>query len=74
MAQYAYGIVRKGDRYATRKHSLEWNSFTLTEPDPIDKMSPLYSQLTWLDRAGFAGIDVYWLLAGHAIFGGTKNE
>lgn len=54
-------------------HTLEWNSFTLAEPDPLDKMSSLYSQLKWLEQAGFANIDVYWMKAGHAIFGGMKE-
>ncbi|HCI78380.1 MAG TPA: hypothetical protein DHW02_01670 [Ktedonobacter sp.] len=50
-----------------------WNSFTLTEPDPIDKMSPLFSQLKWLEEVGFVGVDVYWCKVGHAIFGGQKR-
>lgn len=54
--------------------ALDWNSFTLAEPDPVDKMSPLYSHFTWLDQAGFAGVDAYWMLAGHAIFSGVKEE
>ncbi len=53
---------------------LGWNSFTDPEPDPIDKMSPLYHQLKWLEQAGFTGIDVFWLRAAHAIFGGWKPE
>jgi tRNA (cmo5U34)-methyltransferase len=55
-------------------HALEWNSFTLAEPDPLDKMTSLYSQLQWLEQAGFANIDVYWMKAGHAIFGGVKEK
>ncbi len=51
---------------------LEWNSFTLAEPDPIDKMSPLYEQLKWLEQAGFVDVDVFWCKAGHAVFGGRK--
>lgn len=51
----------------------QWNSFTLTEPDPIDKMSPLFSQLKWLEEVGFVGVDVFWCRAGHAIFGGQKR-
>lgn len=51
---------------------LEWNSFTNPHPDPVDKMSPLFDQLTWLEQAGFADVDVCWMLAGHAIFGGRK--
>lgn len=51
----------------------QWNSFTLTEPDPIDKLSPLFSQLKWLEEVGFVGVDVFWCKAGHAIFGGQKR-
>lgn len=39
-------------------------------PDPFDKPSPLYDQLAWLKAAGFAAVDVFWLGAGHAIYGG----
>jgi cyclopropane fatty-acyl-phospholipid synthase-like methyltransferase len=57
------------------QHFLEtqWNSFTLPEPDPIDKMSPLFSQLKWLEQAGFVDIDVFWVKAGHAIYGARKE-
>jgi tRNA (cmo5U34)-methyltransferase len=55
-------------------HALGWNSFAATEPDPLDKMSPLLDQLKWLERAGFEGIDVFWAKAGHAVFGGYKTE
>jgi tRNA (cmo5U34)-methyltransferase len=40
--------------------------------DPVDKMSPLFDQLKWLEQAGFASVDVFWMRAGHAIFGGSK--
>lgn len=49
-----------------------WNLFALKEPDHTDKPSPLYSQLKWLEEAGFKDIDVYWMRAGHVIFGGVK--
>lgn len=51
-----------------------WNSFTYPEQgsDPVDKMSPLFDQLKWLEQAGFADVDVFWMRAGHAIFGGCK--
>ena len=52
-----------------RFRQIEWNSFALSEPDPVDKMSPLFDQLKWLGQAGFKDIDVYWVKAGHAIFG-----
>jgi tRNA (cmo5U34)-methyltransferase len=51
----------------------QWNSFTLPEPDPFDKMSPLFTQLKWLEEVGFTDIDVYWMKAGQAIFGGQKR-
>lgn len=51
---------------------VNWNSFTLSEQDPIDKMSPLFDQLKWLEQAGFVDVDVFWAKAGHAIFGGRN--
>ncbi|MFZ0545525.1 MAG: class I SAM-dependent methyltransferase [Candidatus Promineifilaceae bacterium] len=50
----------------------EWNYFR--HPDPMDKPSPLLAQLKWLEQAGFVEVDVFWLQAGHAIFGGRKKE
>jgi tRNA (cmo5U34)-methyltransferase len=49
-----------------------WNYFR--HPDPIDKPSPLPAQLKWLEQAGFVEVDVLWLQAGHAIFGGWKRD
>lgn len=48
----------------------EWNIFS--DPDPMDKPSPIFDQLRWLEQAGFSVVDVYWLKAGHAIYGGQK--
>lgn len=48
----------------------EWNMYR--HPDGIDKPSGLFEQLQWLAQAGFVDIDVYWMKAGHAIFGGRK--
>ena len=47
-----------------------WNIFTY--PDPMDKPSGIFEQLQWLAEAGFTAVDVYWLQAGHAIYGGGK--
>ena len=47
-----------------------WNHYRT--PDPRDKPSTLFEQLTWLNTAGFTAVDVYWMRAGHAIFGGAK--
>jgi tRNA (cmo5U34)-methyltransferase len=48
----------------------EWNIFRY--PDPTDKPSGLFEQLRWLEEAGFGEVDVYWMKAGHAIYGGRK--
>lgn len=55
---------------------LGWNHYAESEPEPdsIDKPSSLFDQLKWLDAAGFTDIDVFWMKAGHAIFGGRKPE
>jgi tRNA (cmo5U34)-methyltransferase len=49
----------------------QWNLFRYPD-DPIDKPSTLLDQLHWLEQAGFQSVDVFWLRAGHAIFGGYK--
>jgi len=49
-----------------------WNLFDDPAADPADKPSPLYDQLRWLDEAGLEAVDVYWMKAGHAIYGGRK--
>lgn len=46
-----------------------WNLFRHPDPD-FDKPSPLFDQLVWLEEAGFAVVDCFWLQAGHAIYGG----
>ncbi len=51
-----------------------WNIFHYLDPEDIDKPSPLYDQLKWLGIAGFICIDVFWMRAGHAIFGGWRGE
>jgi tRNA (cmo5U34)-methyltransferase len=50
--------------------ALRCNLFTDPEPDPYDKPSPVLDQTQWLKKAGFVDVDVFWMLAGHAIFGG----
>lgn len=48
----------------------KWNLFRY--PDPVDKPSSLFAQMHWLAEVGFTAVDVAWMLAGHAIFGGRK--
>lgn len=49
----------------------QWNYYRY--PDPVDQPSPLFEQLSWLEAAGFAVVDCFWLQAGHAIYGGYKT-
>jgi tRNA (cmo5U34)-methyltransferase len=49
-----------------------WNYYADPEPDPMDQPSPLFDQLRWLAEAGFERVDVVWMKAGHAAFGGVK--
>lgn len=51
----------------------KWNFFRFPD-DPIDQPSTLFDQMKWLEQAGFQQVDVFWLRAGHAIFGGVKRE
>jgi tRNA (cmo5U34)-methyltransferase len=50
----------------------EWNYYSFE--DPADTPSPLIDQLVWLKEVGFAVADCFWLQAGHAIYGGYKND
>jgi tRNA (cmo5U34)-methyltransferase len=66
-------IALDGDTRAFEFFQREgWNFFHYLPPDDIDKPSPLFDQLKWLEGAGFKHIDVFWAQAGHAIFGGWK--
>ena len=49
-----------------------WNIFRYLDPEDIDKPSPLFDQLKWLEASGFTNIDVHWMLAGHTIFSARK--
>ncbi len=51
-----------------------WNLYRYFDPQDIDRPSRLLDQLRWLEQAGFTGVDVYWMLAGHAIIGGRKPD
>ncbi|MEK6478456.1 methyltransferase domain-containing protein [Catalinimonas sp. 4WD22] len=51
----------------------KWNYFAHPEADTIDQPSTIFDQLKWLEKAGFKNVDVFWMMAGHAIFGGWKS-
>ena len=53
---------------------LGWNHYAEPKPTSIDKPTSLFDQLKWLDKAGFTDADVFWVKAGHAIFGGRKPD
>lgn len=46
-----------------------WNYYD-EDPDPSDQPSRLIDQLHWLRDAGLKDVDVFWMHAGHAVFGG----
>ena len=50
----------------------EWNWYR--HPDAFDKPSPLFDQLHWLHQSGFRVADVFWMQAGHAVYGGYKAD
>ena len=63
----------RGDREAHEAfRHLQWNLYDDMLGDPIDHPSGIVEQLQWLLSAGYVDVDVYWMKAGHAIFGGTK--
>jgi len=51
----------------------DWNYYRHPD-DPVDMPSPLYDQLTWMTEAGFTDVDVFWMRAGHALFGGRRSD
>jgi tRNA (cmo5U34)-methyltransferase len=71
-------IVRKqaleidGDLRAFEQFGGEqWNLFRYPD-DPTDKPSTIIDQCRWLEQAGFQSVDVFWMQAGHAVFGGYR--
>lgn len=55
----------------------DWNYYSDKEyalSDPIDKPSPLYDQLKYLEIAGFYNIEVHHFYAGHALFSAQKKS
>lgn len=68
-------LARDGDLEAYERFvSTGWNYYRDPDPDPIDKPDTLLDQLAWLGEAGLEAVDVYWMQAGHALFGGRKAK
>jgi len=83
----AHALAARAWDEAVRRRSLElagslrpyevfrderWNLWADPAPDPIDQPSPLFDQLRWLAEAGLTGVDVHWMKAGHAVYGGVR--
>lgn len=51
----------------------KWNMYRYDNPEGIDQPSSITEQLCWLEQVGFQAVDVYWMQAGHVIFGGEKT-
>lgn len=49
-----------------------WNMYRYLDPEDIDKPSPLFDQLRWLEMAGFSELDVNWSFIGHVVFSARK--
>jgi tRNA (cmo5U34)-methyltransferase len=66
-------VQEQGGNEAFERFQAEsWNMYT-NQLDEIDKPSTLLDQLCWMKEAGFGQVDVYWMRAGHAIFGGVRE-
>jgi len=66
-------LALDGDLHAFERFvEVGWNSFRQAQPDPVDRPDRLLDQLRWLGEAGFREVDVWWMRAGHAIFGGVR--
>lgn len=61
----ATGDERVFDRFGAER----WNIFTYPDPE-VDTPSTLRDHLSWLDEAGFIGVDAPWVRSGHAVYGG----
>lgn len=63
-----------GDRRAYDQFVADhWNLYQYPpDTDDIDFPSTLPEQLGWLSDAGFVDVDVFWVRAGHALFGGYR--
>lgn len=70
--EWERAVQEQGGSEAFERFQAEsWNMYT-NELDEIDKPSTLLDQLCWMKEADFRHVDVYWMRAGHAIFGGVR--
>jgi SAM-dependent methyltransferase len=74
-AARAQSLALRGDLSGYERFQADkWNSYAMDPDgaDEIDHPSRLFEQLLWLRDAGFARVDCFWMLAGHAIYGGYR--
>jgi tRNA (cmo5U34)-methyltransferase len=51
-----------------------WNHFhTSLEPGSIDRPSSVAEHIDWMREEGFSGVDLHWMMAGHALFSAWKK-
>lgn len=51
----------------------DWNHFHRDAPDPLDKPSSVAEHVDWLREAGFADVDLHWMMAGQMIVSGWRR-
>jgi tRNA (cmo5U34)-methyltransferase len=56
-----------------RFQELRWNWFAHEEASPGDHPATVREHLDWLTEAGFAGADIHWMHAGHAIIAAHRR-
>jgi hypothetical protein len=47
-------------------------AYYAVEEDEVDKPSPLYEQLKWLEESGLSAVDCFWMRAGFTVYGGYR--
>jgi tRNA (cmo5U34)-methyltransferase len=67
-------LEMRGDRSGVEAfRNADWNHFRHEKLDPIDKPSLLVEHVDWLRAAGFADVDLHWMVAGQMIVSGWKH-
>jgi tRNA (cmo5U34)-methyltransferase len=59
------------DRGLRRFQEHRWNLYHYPDPD-FDMPSTIPEHLSWLEEAGYVDSNVFWLKAGHAVYGGYR--
>lgn len=64
--------IHGDDRALRRFEELRWNYYLWPKDNVIDQPSSVAEHIAWLAAAGFAAVDVHWMLAGHAILSARR--